>query len=141
MFRNRPVSLALVGLFVWVTGCHSYKQISIGELRDHTTVRVTLTNGEREEVYYPGVVAGLIRGETDDGFVAFFPESVAKIEAVGTDEVGTVFVALGVAVLALGVVVAIACAIEPCQLTGYGTGSPSDPYPGYGTGSPFNPYP
>ena len=32
MLRNRPVSLALVGLFVWITGCTSYKQIDIGEL-------------------------------------------------------------------------------------------------------------
>jgi hypothetical protein len=58
-------------------------------------------------------VAGLIRGETDDGFVAFFPDSVAKIEAKSTNEVGTVFVVLGVAVLALGVAVAIACLASP----------------------------
>ena len=47
MFRSRPVSLALVGLFVWVTGCHSYKQIELAEMADCGKVRVTLTDGSQ----------------------------------------------------------------------------------------------
>jgi len=46
VFRNRPVSLALVGLFVWVTGCTSWTQIGVSEVADHGKVRVTLTDGE-----------------------------------------------------------------------------------------------
>jgi hypothetical protein len=39
--------LALVGLFVWVTACTSYKQIEIGEAADHGEVWVTFADGER----------------------------------------------------------------------------------------------
>ena len=47
MFRNRPVSLALVGLFVWVTACTSYKQIEVAQVADYGKVRVTFADGER----------------------------------------------------------------------------------------------
>ena len=47
MFRNRPVSLALVGLFVWVTACTSYKQIQPADVADYGKVRVTFADGER----------------------------------------------------------------------------------------------
>ena len=47
MFRNRPVSLALVGLFVWVTACASYKHIEPSELADYDEVRVTFSDGEQ----------------------------------------------------------------------------------------------
>ena len=53
MFRSCPVSLAPVGLIVWVTGCSSYKQIQIGDVADHSKVRVTLTGGERFRLYDP----------------------------------------------------------------------------------------
>lgn len=35
MFRSRPVSLTLVGLFVWTTACTSYRHIGMGEPPDH----------------------------------------------------------------------------------------------------------
>ena len=47
MFRSRPVSLALVGLFLWLTGCTTWQQIELGEMADHDKVRVTLADGER----------------------------------------------------------------------------------------------
>ena len=47
MFRNRPVPLALVGLFVWVTACTSYKQIQPADVADYGKVRVTFADGER----------------------------------------------------------------------------------------------
>ncbi|MGB5302314.1 MAG: hypothetical protein WBO43_12410 [Gemmatimonadota bacterium] len=47
MFRNRPVSLVLVGLFVWVTACTSYKQIEPAEVADYGKVRVTFSDGEQ----------------------------------------------------------------------------------------------
>ena len=47
MFRNRPVSLALVGLFVWVTACASYKQIEPAQVADYDEVRVTFSDGEQ----------------------------------------------------------------------------------------------
>lgn len=119
MKRSRPVSLALVGLFVWVTGCHSYTQVGVGELSDYRTVRVTLTSGEREEVQNPGVVAGRIRGETDDGFVAFLPDSVAKIEAKSTNVPLTIVAVLGGLVVLAVSVVALACAVGESDCVGY----------------------
>jgi hypothetical protein len=62
VFRSRPVSLALVGLFVWVTACTSYKQIELAEVADHGKVRVTLVDGERETVREPRVEADSIKG-------------------------------------------------------------------------------
>ena len=62
MFRNRAVSRALVGLFVWVTGCTSYHQIELAEVADHGKVRVTTTDGERETVREPRVEADSIKG-------------------------------------------------------------------------------
>jgi len=47
VFRNRPVSLALVELFVWVTACTSYKQIEPAEVADYDEVRVTFSGGEQ----------------------------------------------------------------------------------------------
>ena len=47
MFRNRPVSLALVGLFLWVTACASYKQIEPAQVADYDEVRVTFSDGEQ----------------------------------------------------------------------------------------------
>jgi hypothetical protein len=47
VFRNRPVSLALVGLFVWVTACASYTQIEPAEVADYDEVRVTFSDGEQ----------------------------------------------------------------------------------------------
>ena len=47
MFKSRPVSLALVGLFVWVTACTSYKQIEPAEVADYDEVRVTFSDGEQ----------------------------------------------------------------------------------------------
>jgi len=62
VFRNRFVSLLLVGLFVWVTACSSYRQIEVGEVADHGKVRVTLTDGERETIHEPWVEGDSIRG-------------------------------------------------------------------------------
>jgi len=47
VFRSRPVSLALVGLFVWVTACTSYRQIELAQVADYGQVRVTFADGER----------------------------------------------------------------------------------------------
>lgn len=60
MFRNRTVSLALLGLFLWTTACTSYKQIEFSEVADHAKVRVTLTDGERLVVYEPALAADSI---------------------------------------------------------------------------------
>jgi len=109
VYRNRPVSLALVGLFIWVTACTSYTQIGIGEVADHGNVRVTLTNGEHETLHDPWVEGDSIKARTSetvgnlgalarvDHTVAFPFAQVVALEAVGTDEVGTIFTVLGIA--------------------------------------------
>ena len=62
MYRSRSVSLALVGLFVWVTACTSYKQIELSEVADYGKVRVTTTDGERNTVREPRVEADSVKG-------------------------------------------------------------------------------
>ena len=107
--RCRPVSLALVGLFVWVTACSSYSQIGLSEIADHGKVRVTTTDGDRTTVHNPRVEADSIKGE-DAGAIPV--DEVVKLEAVGTDEVGTVFTVLGVFVGVLVVTYLVSCAVS-----------------------------
>ena len=106
MSCNRPVSLALVGLFMWVTACTSYKQIEIGEVADHTKVRVTLTDGERETIHEPWVEANSIRSTYSQSIPL---DQVAGLEAIGTNEIGTVFLVLGATALVVVIVCAFAC--------------------------------
>jgi len=118
MYRNRPVSLVLVGLFVWVTACTSYTQIELAEVADHGKVRVTLTDGERATIRESRVEADSIKGlaeknkalgvNQDRAPWAIPLDQVAALEAVGTDEVATVFTVLGVVVL-VGAVLLTAC--------------------------------
>jgi hypothetical protein len=92
VFRNRPVSLALVGLFAWVTGCTSYTQIEPGEVADHGKVRVSLTNGVRWTIHDPRVDADSIKGKNARPIPL---DQVAELEAVGNDGVATVLTIAG----------------------------------------------
>jgi hypothetical protein len=113
VFRNRPVSLVLVGLFVWVTACTTYTQIEPGEVADHGKVRVTTTDGERETVYDPRVEADSIKGRSRRGkeALAIPLDQVSELEAVGTDEVGTALIVLPLVGLMIFVIV---CSAEEC---------------------------
>ena len=97
MFRSRPVSLALVALFVWMTACSSYKQIELNEVADYGKVRVTLTGGERENVADPRVETDSIKGKD----AAAIPlDQVAEVEAKEKDLASTlVLVGVGVALV------------------------------------------
>ena len=118
MYRSRPVSLALVGLFVWVTACTSYKQIEVGEVSHHGKVRVTLTDGERETLHDPWVEGDSIRAHEKPEYerdyydpIAVIPlDQVSTLEAVGTNEVGTVLVIVGVVAVVFVGIAAIALA-------------------------------
>jgi len=110
VFRSRRVSMALVGLFVWVTACTSYTQIEVDKVADHGRVRVTLTTGERETLHDPRVVADTITG--DEGppsrdTVSYPLDQVVGVEASSTDVPGTVGVVIGAAFVAL-IVISIA---------------------------------
>ena len=112
MFRNRAVSLALVGLFVWVTACSTtYTQIEPGEVADHDHVRVTLTDGEKTELHEPALDADSLRGRIkevariggyrwSDSVVVIPLENVAEI-AVGSNPAGEVLIGIGVVLLIL----------------------------------------
>jgi len=104
VFRNRPVSLALVGLFVWVTGCTSWTQIGVSEVADHGKVRVTLTDGEQETVYDPWVEADSLKGHQHIETLAIPLDRVASLESHSTNEVGTIALAVGVTFVALSVI-------------------------------------
>ena len=112
MKRSRFVSLVLVGLFVWVTGCTSYKQIEIGEVTHHGKVRVTSVSAGSTVLRDPFVEADSLRGTVGDYDYAIPLAGVSVVEAVGTDEVGTVFTVLGLLVFAGVVACAAACDLD-----------------------------
>ena len=88
MFRNRPVSLALVGLFVWVTGCTSYKVIGLGEVDDYGKVRVTLADSSTVGMFSPHIEDASVVGNSivdRQRSIAISLDDVAHIEAQGTD--------------------------------------------------------
>lgn len=110
MKRSRPVSLALVGLFVWVTGCTSHRVIPVEEVAQHGKVRITLVSGERETFRDPWIDGDSIKGRVYLPPAVYGLDEVAGVEAVGTDEVGTFFTALGL----LAVVLVGSCAASSC---------------------------
>ena len=103
MFRSRLVSLTLIGLLVWVTGCTSYKQIKLGEVADHEKVRVTTTDGERETVHDPRVETDSIRGKDSKAIPL---DQVSKVQAMRTDWVFTGLFIGGVA-LVVGLIIMV----------------------------------
>lgn len=49
------------------TGCVSYAQIELADVADYEEVRVTLTDGERQQLLEPQVDADSIRGQLEQG--------------------------------------------------------------------------
>jgi hypothetical protein len=114
VYRSRPISLALIGLFVWLTACTSYKQIELSEVADYGKVRVTLTGGERETFADPRVEADSIKGKD----AAAIPlDQVAEVEAKKKDLASTlVLVGVGVALVTV-----ITLRIAECATNSYGS--------------------
>lgn len=120
MFRSCPVSLALVGLFVWVTGCSSYQQIQIADVADHSKVRVTLTGGDRFRLYDPIVGADSITGHekpegrryASDRIIANPLDQVSMVEAISANPGGTSLVILGVVVGTMAIIYTVHCVTE-----------------------------
>ena len=113
MFRCRPVSLVLVGLFLWTTACTSYSQIEPGEVADHNHIRVTLMDGARPDLYGPFMEADSIKGGEPgypDRVLSIPLDQVSKLESVGTDELGTALTVVGVFVGAILLIGAVGCA-------------------------------
>jgi len=120
VFRSRPISLALVGLFLWTTACTTYTQIEVGEVADHGKVRVTTIDGAEHGVYEPTIEADSIRGRlkesarlggpqwSDSVFVVPL-ESVAEIAVAGTHEAATPFLVVGGLLLTLLLIGAMVC--------------------------------
>ena len=130
MFRSRPVSLALVALFVWMTACSSYKQIELNEVADYGEVRVTLTDGERIVVPQDAFTADsfYIWKEYEPNShhevrVWHTLDDVTVFEARQHDRTKTVLFVFGVIVVPVAIV-AIACSASECDLgIGYGSGN------------------
>jgi len=121
VFRNRPVSLALVGLFLWVTGCSTYTQIELAEVADHGKVRVTMTDRERDLLYDPEIVTDSIRGyekpegkrRYNDRIVVLPLDEMSTLESVyadGNKTAGVIgYVILGTAVVLVAVALIACC--------------------------------
>ena len=127
MCRNRAVSLALIGLFVWTTACTtSYKQIDIGELPYHNRVRVTRTDGERETLLDPVVVNDAISGRADKARRSNDPvvplviplEQVSELESVDKNTGATVAAVVGGIIGGLLLLTVIVYAIDPPEYFG-----------------------
>ena len=124
MIRSRPVSLALVGLFVWVTGCTSYSQIEPREVADYGKARVTLDDGRRFVVAHPQIEADSLVGfkanswdrrhkvYTDSVRVAL--DQVETLEASHTSAGKTVGLVVGI-IAGVFVVAGVACAASDCM--------------------------
>lgn len=118
MFRRRPVSLALVGLFLWVIACTSYKHIELDEVADHGSVRVTTTDGATREFYDAHIQADSIKGRLSsdsEQVYAVSRDGVAEVAVKDTDVMATVgLVTLIVAVpVAIAVIYAASAMSEP----------------------------
>lgn len=109
MLPIRSGRLILVPLLLWLTGCHSYRQIPINEAPEYGTVRVTLADGSRSEIKEPRVVGDSILGNAAAGFPI---ESVAQLEARTTNVLGTAGIVVGVTLGVVLVVFGILCAVD-----------------------------
>ena len=63
MYRSRPTPLALVGLFVCVTGCTSHTQIELAQVADYDNIELTMIGGGRTEMRRATVESDSIRGQ------------------------------------------------------------------------------
>lgn len=86
MLRNRPVSIVLVGLFVWVIGCSTYTQIEPSEVADHHRVTVTLSSGEQRDLYDPVVSGDTIKGRFNKDGTAVYSVPMDAVSEIGLDE-------------------------------------------------------
>jgi hypothetical protein len=93
--RGRPVSLALLGLFVWLNGC-TYTQIEVTDIGGHGKVRVETADGGATTLHEPWVEADSIKGRDGESIAL---SDVRELEAVGTSSMVWAF-PLGVAVVA-----------------------------------------
>ena len=118
MFQSRPVSIALVGLFLWVTGCSTYTQIEPGEVADHDKVRITTTDGETLDYYDPRVEADSIKGRVreDSEVVYAIPlDRVAEVGLHNANTAGTVALIIVAIPVALTLTVLVYCATTECD--------------------------
>ena len=129
MRRSRPVSLALVGLLLWVAGCQTYRQIHLTDLPAHK-VRVTLASGESARVDSVRLEGDLVRAMRDDTVLIFHTVSIAELEAKKTNIPLSIGAFVGGAVVLHGLMVVVACLASPGgfdRVEGEGGGG------GYGT--------
>ena len=122
--RCRPVSVALLGLFLWTTACSSYSQIEPGEVSDHDHVRVIMTDGVRYDLYDPVVEADSVRGREEAQTAPDYPypllaiplDQVSTLEGSHGDTLATVGLTVGLVVGVLGVLMLVECSGGGCNV-------------------------
>lgn len=121
--RCRPVSVALLGLFLWTTACSSYSQIEPGEVADHDHVRVIMTDGVQYDLYDPVIEADSIRGREVREEAPDYPypiqsiplDQISAIETTHVDAAETALVVVGVTFVGLTIL-----AVATADLSGLG---------------------
>ena len=118
MIRDRSASLALVALFLWLTGCSAYSRITPDQVAEHGSIRVTLRNGEQATIHGPRFEADSIVGWDDRNdyltLGAYSLSDVSKIEAPDPDGMSTGATILAI-VVGLGLVT---YAVAECESDG-----------------------
>ena len=120
MIRDRSASLALVALFLWLTGCSAYSRITPDQVAEHGSIRVTLRNGEQATIHGPRFEADSIVGwddrndELDLTLGAYSLSEVSRIEAPDPDGMSTGATILAI-VVGLGLVT---YAVAECESDG-----------------------
>lgn len=118
MIRDRSASLALVALFLWLTGCSAYSRITPDQVAEHGSIRVTLRNGEQATIHGPRFEADSIVGWDDRNdyltLGAYSLSEVSRIEAPDPDGMSTGATILAI-VVGLGLVT---YAVAECESDG-----------------------
>ena len=119
MKRATSAALLQVLSLVWLTGCTAYTPIDVSEIGNHDRVRVTLTDGNRRDVYDPVLQDDTIRGLVQTGRSASGTQEapwsveldrVREVEGSVNSNTGSLFFVLGIAAFAAIAVGSAVCA-------------------------------
>lgn len=112
MKRSRPVSLALIGVFMWQAACISYRQIQPGEVAEYHKIYIRTDDGIRHLLMEPSLEADSLRGFTNrESRAVGMSWSVALTQV---DEIEAPKLNAGATAVGLVIVVGVVAAMVVC---------------------------